>query len=100
MLWSKLLQLEGLIRAFNTAIDSNTVKTDVAFDVLNNVMETMAEVKTNLATRPTLTTLQKSIDEAYVLSMETGEPVDKLDGDPNSNQKLRSRIVSVLSRCC
>ena len=45
-----LLQIEGLIRANNAAIVSNTVKTDLAFDFFNNVVETMAEVKTNLAT--------------------------------------------------
>ena len=93
MLWSKLLQLQGLIRANKTAIDSDTVKTDMAFDVLNNVMETMAEVKTNLATRPTLTTLQKLIDDAYGVPMETGEAVNKLDGDLNSDPKLRRRMV-------
>ena len=95
MLWSKMLQIEGLIRANYTAIVSNTVKTDLAFDILNNVVETMTEVKTNLANAPTLTTFQKSIDEVYGLPMGTGEAVDKLDEDLNNDPQLWSRMVSV-----
>ena len=95
-MWSKMLQIEGLIRANKTAIASNAVKTDHVSDALISVMETMAEIKLLLPTSSTTSTtaLQNPIDEVYQFPMETQEALDKLEEDLNSNPELRGKLVS------